>query len=168
VAVQVIKWNRKNDGIKHSYIEKFEDLYGDDSEPNDDKLGELLSKYGSFDLITSGAPCQNLSGQNARRNIDAFNAQYLMKVGKLIKRLNLLQRRNGVKDDERILFLSENVVFPEYEEFNNHYSDEHYSNSRDGLSPIRVDAKDFGPVKRNRLYWMNVSVCLLHFAFGIC
>lgn len=90
VAVHVIKWNHKNDGIKHSYVEKFEDLYGDDSEPHDNKLGKLLSKHSSFDLITSGVPCKNLSGQNARRNIDASNTQYLMKVGKLIKRLELL------------------------------------------------------------------------------
>jgi site-specific DNA-cytosine methylase len=155
VAVHVIKWNHKHDGIKHTYIEKFEDIYGNDSDPNVNKLDELVSQHGVFDLVTSGAPCQNLSGLNACRDVDALNAQYLMKVGKLIKRLDLLQRSNGM--EERILFLSENVVFHEYEQFDVHYSDF----SPEGLSPMRVDAKDVGPVKRNRLYWMNVSVLVV-------
>jgi site-specific DNA-cytosine methylase len=155
VAVHVIKWNHKHDGIKHTYIEKFEDIYGNDSDPNVNKLDELVSQHGVFVLVTSGAPCQNLSGLNACRDVDALNAQYLMKVGKLIKRLDLLQRSNGM--EERILFLSENVVFHEYEQFDVHYSDF----SPEGLSPMRVDAKDVGPVKRNRLYWMNVSVLVV-------
>ena len=53
---------------------------------------------------------------------------------------------------ENVLFLSENVVFKDKDEVNACYTDQD-----DGLTPICVDAKDFGPVKRNRLYWMNVS-----------
>lgn len=157
VAIEVIKWNHHNDGINHIFIHKFEDIYGDEDEPVLDKVSDFFGKFGPFDLVGSGAPCQNLSGINAYRDIDADNAQYLMKAGKLIKRLDSLQQQNGI--DERILFLSENVVFKEFEKVDVHYSDF----SPEGLSPMRLDAKDFGPVKRNRLYWTNVSVYTLEF-----
>ena len=155
IAVEVVKWNHQDDGILHHYIEHFEEIYGTDSEPNDKKISALIGEYGPFDLVTSGAPCQNLSGINAYRNIDAENAQYLMKAGKLIKKLDHVQARNGFT--EKILFLSENVVFKEFEKF-----DVHYSDSLEGLSPICQDAKDFGPVKRKRLYWLNVSSVLTY------
>lgn len=155
VAVAVIKWNHVNDGIEHIFIEKFEDIYGHESEPDLQCLPNFLAQHGPFDLVTSGAPCQNLSGINAYRDISADNAQYLMKAGKLITRVDNLQQKNGVS--ERLLFLSENVVFKKFEKADVHYCSDF---SPEGLSPMRLDAKDFGPVKRNRLYWINVSVCM--------
>lgn len=160
MAVQIIMCNHNEDGIKHVYVEKFEEIFGTDTEPDPHKLEDFFSQHGPFDLVTSGAPCQNLSGINAYRNIDAESAQYLMKAGKLIKKLDNLQKQNGVK--ERILFLSENVVFREFETADVHYSDF----SPEGLSPMRIDAKDFGPVKRNRLYWINVSLCVVEFVWA--
>lgn len=152
VAVEVIKWNHHNDGITHIFVEKFEHIYGEDVNPNDGLVEEFISKHGPFDFVTSGAPCQNLSGINAYRDITSESAVYLKKAGKLIIRLNHIQTSvNGIQNE--ILFLSENVVFKESEDFNGHYSDHLH-----GLSPMRVDAKDFGPVKRDRLYWLNVSV----------
>ena len=154
VAVEVIKWNHENDGISHHYITKFEEIYGENREVNDELLHGFISEYGPFSIVTSGAPCQNLSGINAHRSMEAENAQYLMKVGKLIMRLNSIQRGNGVK--EHVLFLSENVVFKEAQA--GQEIDVQYSDSIEGLSPMCLDAKDFGPVKRNRLYWANVSI----------
>lgn len=42
------------------------------------------------------------------------------------------------------------VVFKDHENVDACYSG--------GLPPIRMDAKDFGPVKRNRFYWINLPV----------
>ena len=151
IAVYVMQWNHRDDGITHHYIKKFEDIYGDGTEPNESMIVQLLRVYGPFDLVTGAAPCHSLTGINASRNIHCDQAQYLAKTGKLIKRLDIVQHTNGIKN--RVLFLSENVVFKESDKFDIHYSDKIH-----GLPAIRIDAKDFGPVKRNRLYWLNVRL----------
>ena len=68
VAVEVIKWNHRKDGIIHHFMEElWADLWYNDSETYDEKLADLISEHGPFDVVTSGAPCQNLSGMNAHR-----------------------------------------------------------------------------------------------------
>lgn len=151
VAVYVCQFNHDNDGIMHHYVETFEEIYGVNDEPDVNLITALVAKYGPFDLVLSGAPCQNYSGLNASRDQTSENAQYLKKVGHLIQKLDHIQGLNGIKDP--VLFLSENVVFKEHEDIDKAYSD---------LSPIRLDAKDFGPAKRNRLYWINVSLCRVY------
>lgn len=151
VAVEVMKFNHRHDGINHQYIETFEEIYGTDDKTDNDLVKALVEKYGPFDLVLSGAPCQNYSGLNARRDRSSTNAQYLCKVGRLIKKLDERQLENGVSD--KVLFLSENVVFKNHDEV-----DEFYADQEGGLSPICLDAKDFGPCKRNRFYWMNMPV----------
>ena len=150
VAVEVMKFNHRNDGINHQYIETFEEIYGTDDKTDNDLVKALVEKYGPFDLVLSGAPCQNYSGLNARRDRSSTNAQYLCKVGRLIKKLDERQLENGVSD--KVLFLSENVVFKNHDEV-----DECYADQEGGLSPICLDAKDFGPCKRNR--FCKVSSC---------
>ena len=150
VAVEVCKYNHKKDGINHVYIETFEDIYGTNDEPDDERVKAMADSYGSIDLVLSGAPCQNYSGLNASRDQTSANAQYLKKVGWLCKKLDEIQKETK---NDNVLFLSENVVFKERDEINCCYADH-----EDGLTPICVDASDFGPVKRNRLYWMNVSI----------
>lgn len=151
VAVAVCKFNNQNDGINHIYIETFEEIYGTNDEADDELVAALVGEHGPFDLVLSGAPCQNYSGLNASRDSKSENAQYLKKVGRLIQKIDHIQLgSNGVND--HVLFLSENVVFKEHGEV-----DKTYTDRVEGLSPIRQDAKDFGPMKRNRFYWMNVS-----------
>ena len=150
VAVEVCKYNHNGDGINHVYIETFEDIYGTNDEPDDEQVKAMVDSYGSIDLVLSGAPCQNYSGLNASRDQASANAQYLKKVGWLCKKLDEIQKESK---NDNVLFLSENVVFKERDEINCCYADH-----EDGLTPICVDARDFGPVKRNRLYWVNVSI----------
>ena len=150
VCVEVIKFNHSNDGIQHVFVQEFEDIYGSNDEPDHELLINFVGEHGPFDLAMSGAPCQNYSGLNSRRDLNAENAKYLSKVGKMVKRMNIIQSHtNDVKFP--VLFLSENIVFKEHEDIGTSYSV-----NQDGLCLIRYDAKDFGPTKRNRLYWTNM------------
>ncbi len=158
VAVAVCKSNHNdNDHIDHRYIDNFEDIYGKGDEADDELVASFIQKYGPIDLVLSAAPCQNYSGLNARSDRSSESAQYLLKVGRLIHKINGFQMsRWGVKD--KVLFLSENVVFSNHDEV-----DKSYSIGEDAsLPPMCVDAKDFGPCKRKRFYWINVSTCAKH------
>lgn len=155
-AVAVCKFNHKNDNIEHIYVESFEDIYGKADEVDHDLLASFIEKHGPIDLVLSAAPCQNYSGLNARRDQSSDNAQYLLKVGRLIHELDDFQMSSmGVKDN--VLFLSENVVFKHHDEVDTSYANV----EGEALTPICVDAKDFGPCKRKRFYWVNVSLFLM-------
>lgn len=154
VAVEVCKCNHHDDGITHVYVKTFEEIFGDTNEADNELISDLVAKYGPIDLVMSGAPCQSYSGLNSRRDRSSGNAKYLVKVGQLIQLLDRIQSSSH-NNVENVLFLSENVVFKDSDGI----IDEAYAD-KDGnsLTPMRVDAKDFGPCKRNRLYWLNVSV----------
>ena len=107
VAVEVCKANHKKDGIKHVYVETFEEIYGEDDEPDEEKLKSIVKEDGPFDLVLAGAPCQSYCGLNATRDTTSDNAQYLVKVGRLIHQLDSIQMSSGDVQDN-ILFLSEN------------------------------------------------------------
>ena len=149
IAVEVCKFNHQDDGINHQYIETFEEIYGTKDEADDGLVTALVDKHGPFDLVLSGAPCQNYSGLNASRDETSENAQYLLKVGRLVRKLDEIQG-----DGSTVLFLSENVVFKSHEKVDKSYSDQ----EEVGLTPMRLDAKDFSPCKRNRFYWTNIPV----------
>lgn len=164
VAVAVSKFHHGTDGIQHIYVETFEELYGDDEDPDKDCLERLILKYGPFDLVLAAAPCQNYSQVNAYRSKEKETAKYLLKVGRMIGVMNTIQRNKfDVQSD--ILFLSENVVFREdltlqinsLEAINKAYREIDGC----GLQPIQLDAKDFSPCKRNRFYWCNVSNAMI-------
>ncbi len=156
VAVAVSKYNNNDDdNIDHHYIDEFEQVYGKGDEVDDELFASFVNKYGPIDLVLSAAPCQSYSGLNARGDRSSDNAQYLLKVGRLIHKLNNFQLTSlGVKDE--VLFLSENVVFGDHDEVDKSYG----IGADEGLTPMCVDAKDFGPCKRKRFYWINVSIFL--------
>lgn len=148
VAVEVCKANHRDDGIIHHYVTTFEEVFGTNNEANHKIVVALVEKYGPFDLVLSGSPCQSYSGLNASRVPNSENAQYLLKVGRLIQKLDEIQMGSkNVKDN--VLFLSENVVFKHHDKVDQCYG---------GLPPVRLDAKDFSPCKRNRFYWTNVRL----------
>jgi len=152
VAVNVSKFNHQNDGIDHVYISTFEEIYGEDDEGDPDKIANFIIEHGPFELILSAAPCKHYSQVNAFRNKTAYTAQYLLKAGKMIKMINAIQKEYlDVQND--IMFLSENVVFPDNDAICKCYGD-----SMGGLCPIELDACDFSPCKRKRFYWTNVSI----------
>lgn len=152
VAVNVSKFNHQNDGIDHVYISTFEEIYGEDDEGDPDKIANFIIEHGPFELVLSAAPCKHYSQVNAFRNKTAYTAQYLLKAGKMIKMINAIQKEYlDVKND--IMFLSENVVFPDNDAICKCYGD-----SMGGLCPIELDACDFSPCKRKRFYWTNVSI----------
>ena len=153
IAVEVCKFNHRDDGIKHHYIEKFEDIYGADDDPNSSLIAMLVETYGPFDLVLSGSPCQSYSGLNASRDQTSDNARYLCKVGWLIQKLDEIQMESE-KANEKVLFVSENVVFGDHDEV-----DKCYTDHRGGLHPVCLDAKDFGPCKRNR--FCKLSLCFM-------
>ena len=153
VAVQVSKYNHQDDGIDHVYITTFEEIYGEDNEGDAVKIGKLIRDHGPFELILSAAPCKNYSQVNAYRNKDDYNAQYLLKAGKIIKKINAIQKEKN--DYGEALFLSENVVFRGKD--NLEPICQCYGNTKHGLCPIDLDASDFSPCRRRRFYWTNVS-----------
>ncbi len=55
VAMYVNRYHheKSNDGIKHVYRNKYEDICGDRD------IDNLIDKYGPFDLLLAAAPCQN-------------------------------------------------------------------------------------------------------------
>jgi site-specific DNA-cytosine methylase len=152
VAVEVCKYNHQDDGIIHRYVHKFEEIYGKVDEADHSLVAALVEKYGPIDLVLSGAPCQSYSGLNSSRDQTSDDAKYLWKVGKLINKLDCIQM--GRYGCDRVLFLSENVVFKDHDEVDQCYSDL----EGEGLTPMCIDAKCFSPCKRNRLYWTNVSI----------
>ena len=147
IANEVCRFNHQRDGIKHVYIDTFEEIYGEGSEPDEYKVAKLVDDHGPFDLVLAGAPCSNYSGLNATKDASCANAQYLPNVGKLIAKLNSIQKKNGMKHG--VLFLSENVVFKDFDDISQCYGK---------LEQIRLDAKDFSPCKRSRFYWCNIPV----------
>ena len=156
VAVEVCKNNHGEDGIIHRYVDTFEEIYGEGDEADYKLVAALVEEYGPIDLVLSGAPCQSYSGLNSSRDKMSVNAKYLWKVGLLIKKLDCIQMAGTGRD--RVLFLSENVVFKDHDEVDQCYSDL----AGEGLTPMCIDAKSFSPCKRFRFYWTNVSICNQH------
>lgn len=148
IANEVCKFNHNEDGIDHVYIDTFEEIYGTGSEPDDVSVRKFVTDHGPIDLVLAGAPCQEYSGLNANRDANSENAQYLPNVGKLIQKLNEIQM-NSFDVKHEVLFLSENVLFKERDGINACYG---------GISPFEVDAGDLGPVRRRRLYYLNIPV----------
>ena len=81
VAIEVCKANHQDDEINHQYIETFEEVYGTSNEADDDTVKGLVRKWGRFDLVLAGSPCQNYAGLNANKDANSKNAQYLQKLG---------------------------------------------------------------------------------------
>jgi hypothetical protein len=159
VAVHVSQFNHpKTDetkyGLKHVHIKTFEEIYGDNDEGDREKISNLIDEHGPFDLVLSAAPCQNYSQVNAYADKEKDNAQYLLKAGRLIKVINAIQKERDRQNE--VLFLSENVVFPDNDEIC-----KCYGNTKNGLCPIELCASDFSPCRRKRYYWTNVSLSML-------
>ncbi len=83
-----------------------------------------------------------------KKNSKKEEVNYLLDVGRLIKKIDEIQK-DSCPEQSSLLFLSENVNFEQWriDEVSKSY----------GVPPVRLDAKDFGPCKRDRLYWTNVS-----------
>jgi len=139
VAVQVSKFNHQNDGIEHVYIETFEEIYGENDEGDKEQIASLINDHGPFDLVLSASPSQH----------------FLRKAGKTIKIINTIQKEKYKYDE--VLFLSENAVF----------SDSDDTEANHGLGPICLNASEFSPCYRNRLYWTNVRIITVLSSF-IC
>jgi exonuclease I len=156
VAVKVSQFNHGQSdeakyGLSHVYIESFEEVYGEKNEGDYEKISKLIVEHGPFDLVLSAAPCQNYSQVNAYANKSKYNAQYLLKAGRLIKLIDKIQKEKCGRLN-KVFFLSENVVFPGYDDICKSYGDH-----ENGLCPIELCASDFSPCRRKRYYWTNVS-----------
>lgn len=167
VAVEVCKFRHENDGIRHVYVEAFEDIYGDvdsDEDPDEELLGRYIDEYGPFDLVLAAAPCQYDSHGHAPKSKKRIvNANYLWKVGVLIQKMNGIQKsQHSVRHD--VLFLSRHAILSQDMKLGGSSLDAVNQSYGEvdgcGLVPIQIDAKDFSPCKRNCLYWCNVSRCM--------
>jgi len=158
-AVKVSQFNHPQSdeikyGLKHVHIESFEEIYGEEDEGDYEKISKLIDEHGPFDLVLSAAPCQNYSQVNAYADKSKYNAQYLLKAGRLIKVINTIQKKNCGRHNE-VLFLSENVVFQGIDSICMSYGN---SENGHGLCPIELCASDFSPCRRKRLYWTNIPL----------
>jgi Site-specific DNA methylase len=114
VAVEVCKFRHENDGIRHVYVEAFEDIYGDvdwDEDPDEELLGRYIDEYGPFDLVLAAAPCQYDShGHASKSKKRIVNANYLWKVGVLIQKMNDIQKsQHGVRHDVCVFISTYNL-----------------------------------------------------------
>ena len=100
-----------------------------------------------------------MSEEVKREMLEILN-ESLLEISRVIMNESKVKKEKVEKEskNDNVLFLSENVVFKTRDEINCCYTDD-----GNGLTPICVDARDFGPVKRNRLYWMNVSLFVFLF-----
>jgi len=129
-----------DDGIEHicGLCTDFQELK--------DNLKEVVKKYGPFDIILGGPPCNEWSGINARRKgVDSESGSLILQFAKLI---NKVKKYNQKYHDvnHRTYFFCENV--PEVgkvSEIENTF----------GISAFKVDAKTWGPCFRERAFFFN-------------
>jgi SAM-dependent methyltransferase len=159
VAVEVCKFHHDNDGIRHVYVEAFEEIYGSGKDPDEDIVTRFIEDYGPFDLVLASPPYQNISPANGRK-ASKESVQYVARVGLLIQKMNDIQRqKHHVTHD--ILFLSESILLRKDMESSNDtleaINQSYGAMDGSGVAPIHLDAKDFSPCKRRSFYWCNVS-----------
>jgi site-specific DNA-cytosine methylase len=105
-------------------------------------------QHTAIDIIIGGPPCQDFSRVNARRQgIRGKNAIFLTRTMNIIKSI-----QNHPKQGGRPVFaMVENVAFTEF-------TDIQVTEEAFECAPVELDAQYFSPCRRNRHYWVNVSV----------
>lgn len=104
-----------------------------------------LSK--AVDIVLGGPPCQDYSAVNAhRRGAEGRYGRYLHEFGRFIRRLEQ-------KQGHKIYFMAENVNIMGFKDMS--VVEEAFQ-----TPGLLLDAKEFSPCRRNRHYFLNVSVDL--------
>ena len=109
--------------------------------------GRFLYSKIAIDIVIAGPPCNDFSAVNAnRRGVDGARGSYILRLGNLIRKI----QDHPVQQGTPLYIVVENVNISE----------------KDGLSKVenhlrctghQIDAKDFSPCKRDRMYFTNVS-----------
>lgn len=131
--------NLPDDGIKHLFIEKFEELTDD--------IEKFLQENGPIDLVLGGPPCVDFSTVNARRKgVKGQQGQYMLEFARFIRELERLQQPHP------LWFLVENVVLRGDDLFV----------VRDAFGiewdPVELDALYLSPIRRKRHFFFNFSM----------
>ncbi len=104
----------------------------------------IVRKFGPFDIVVAGPPCQDYSKVNAfAKGAEGSHGKYLVRLAELIKEVNRLNKRHHGFDE--FFFLVENVP-----------GSEHATNQF-GVAEFKFDAALFGPCKRERVFYTNIS-----------
>jgi len=107
---------------------------------------EFYESLPKIDLIFSGSPCQGLSKGGKRRGLEDVRSALFLTFVKMLEEIRYKQ------DNKHIPVFFENVVMNEY--WKNIITEEL------GLSqpPLNIQASDYSPTSRPRLYWTNMHV----------
>lgn len=101
--------------------------------------------------MIGGPPCSDYSGVNAyAKGAEGEQGQYLIRFAKLIKLVQGHARQTG----HPLFFFIENVVFKQ----KSRTPDIMDLEKLIGVPPTIWDAQYLSPCRRDRSYWMNVSI----------
>lgn len=108
----------------------------------------------AIDIVLGGPPCVDFSLVNAnRQGVQGSQGQYMLKFGRMIRKIERLQRPNP------LFFLAENVIL----------KGDDLEETRDAFGldfdPITVDAMYLSPTRRKRHFIMNIPLVLGDFDF---
>jgi site-specific DNA-cytosine methylase len=102
----------------------------------------------AIDFVVGGAPCTDFSKVNAtRKGTDGEQGKYIVSFGKLVQRIQAVQR------DHHLYFLSENVVLD-----NNDKSIVQGAFDTTDFDSVVLDSQQYSPVRRKRMYISNIPI----------
>lgn len=143
--------NLVKDGIRHVYIEKFEDLEA--------TIAMRISELGRIDVITGGPPCVDYSGLNAfREGTKGEQGQLMVRFGELVSKINkiLLSKRLPP-----VFFLAENTRLGNDRELPLAEGDlERIKKAFSVDWASNFDSRLVSPLRRNRTYISNIPLLL--------
>jgi len=128
------------DDIEHVFeYSMFEDVV--------ENLDKFMEQHGPIDIILGGPPCSDFSQVNAvRQGSRGSTGKLLPEFGRFINCVRNHPRQAG----RPLFFLSENVIFKEFDDMNE-------IRKEYGVFPVSIDASRFSPCQRKRFYWTSVS-----------
>ena len=105
----------------------------------------IVKENGPFDIVIAGPPCQDYTKVNAlAKGAEGSQGKYLVRLADLIKEVERFNQQHHDGFDE-LFFLVENV--PGSENATDQY----------GVAEFVIDAALFGPCKRVRVFYTNIS-----------
>lgn len=128
-----------------SEIEENANLIAKKNWPNDEYLGDVkeidFMKYGDFDLLIGGSPCQGFSRQGKCLNFNDPRSALFFEYVRALKEIR--------ETNPNVIFLLENVCMKkEWEDVITEYL---------GVQPIEINSKLVSAQNRPRMYWTNIQ-----------
>lgn len=110
-------------------------------------LEEVVDMMGGPpDLVCGGSPCQDLSRAGAGKGLTGERSRLFYDLAQHMDDIDEMRARQGLPPAARLV---ENVIPKDME-------NARIMSERLGIEPLRLNASDWGPQYRDRLYWTNL------------